>query len=435
VEKANNISELLKVCNPEPLSGTDFNKFHVNTSLARGNNSALNLTNYLKINKDDFQKILFMGHRGSGKTTELWQVQENLKSDFWIISFSIKNEIDSIDLKYIDLVFLILSKLLEIAQSQGIITNEFDPILQNIENYWKSFKQVEQITSTKSEVKVESEAKASSGLLAPILSLMLSIKGVFSASTDTKKTLRKEIEPRLNQLIILTNDLIRALSDKIRSDLNKVPLIIIEDLDKLDISIAEDLYLRHKNVLTSLHVHIIYTFPIFLHYSSKFEEIKESFNHHELLSMIKVNDKHGTEYTEGINTITDILKKRAKEDLFETGVIKFFIKKSGGNLRNVFQMIRKSSLTSLANGQTKIDINVAKMAFKELKSDFERIISENHLDVLKKIYNDPQKKPFNDPNLMELLACTAVIEYNGDRWCYIHPAVKDSLKEKGTFNP
>ena len=35
------------------------------------------------------------------------------------------------------------------------------------------------------------------------------------------------------------------------------------------------------------------------------------------------------------------------------------------------------------------------------------------------------------PEQLEMLNCMAVIEYNGDRWCDLHPAVADMLREKG----
>ena len=36
--------------------------------------------------------------------------------------------------------------------------------------------------------------------------------------------------------------------------------------------------------------------------------------------------------------------------------------------------------------------------------------------------------------LSELLKTLAVIEYNGERWCGVHPVLVDFLREKGRIN-
>lgn len=76
-----------------------------------------------------------------------------------------------------------------------------------------------------------------------------------------------------------------------------------------------------------------------------------------------------------------------------------------------------------------------KKAYNSLKSSYERVLSKGHLGLLKEIYKDPSKKPIEDEEkLMELLKSMAVIEYNGERWCGLHPAIEEFLKEKGELN-
>ena len=55
---------------------------------------------------------------------------------------------------------------------------------------------------------------------------------------------------------------------------------------------------------------------------------------------------------------------------------------------------------------------------------FERLIE---------IYNDPHPEN-TDGVLSELLKTLAVIEYNGERWCGVHPVLVDFLREKGRIN-
>ena len=204
-------------------------------------------------------------------------------------------------------------------------------------------------------------------------------------------------------------------------------------MDKLSISDAKDLFLNHSDVLTDLKIHIVYTFPIFLNYSIEFNEIKGVFERTELLSMIKVNNPDGTPYDIGRGIIKEIVERRANSELFEPELLDFIIEKSGGALRSVFEMILNAALIARSNDEDakKVNLESAKKAYVELRSDFERIIFGKHIDVLKRIYNKNGEEGMADESMMEMLACSAIIEYNGERWCGLHPAVKDMLERKG----
>ncbi|MEO5356156.1 MAG: AAA family ATPase [Nitrospirae bacterium YQR-1] len=421
MKRAENLKELLRAAKPFPLEGETYALFYTDTDKVRGQNSALNLCNYLRANYDDPQKILFMGHRGCGKSTELWRVSKELESDFEIISFSIKDETDTTDLNYTDVLFAILTKLVD-AVPEGLRENQ--SILDNLISYWMDTRLSEIIDVEKTEAEAGAEAKI--GILNAI---KLRVKGVLKTGKESKLTVRKFIEPRLRKMIDSANDLIRILKEKLRKD-NKEPLIIIEDLDKLDIPVATDLFLNHKEILTALDIHLIYTFPIFLHYSEKFDAIRDAFSYPEILSMIKVKDKNGQPNENGVEIIKALTGKRADMSLFDPDVIEFIIEHSGGALRHLFDMVIRAALISLGRGLSTISLDSAKSAYNELKSTLERSIADEHTDYLLALYKSRDKKPLRDKYLLELLNAAAVIEYNGDRWCDLHPAVVDILRDK-----
>ncbi len=425
MERATCMQELLKVFEPKPLSGDNLEKFRVNTNKARGKDSAAVLRYYFNANRESSKKVLFMGHRGSGKSTELYKIGEDLEESFCVINFSIRKEVDIRGMKYLDLIFVILSKLFETAVAEGVKIDE--GILDNLYNYWhdEKFNEIQKIE--KADLEVSAEVK-----LSFLKSIMAGVKGVLATGKETKELIRRHIEPKLSLLLQNANDLI----DIIRLDMaknGKVPIIIIEDLDKLPIPDARDLFLNHSDVLTDLKVHIIYTFPIFLNYSIEFNEIRGVFDKTELLSMIKVNNVDGGIFETGRNTIRQVIERRASSTLFEPDALDFIIEKSGGALRDVFEMIVNAVLLaqSREDSISKIDIESARQAYVELRSNFERIIFRKHIDVLKKVYSNNQEENLSDENMMEMLSCAAIIEYNGERWCALHPAVSDMLERKG----
>lgn len=427
MKRAATIADVVKVFKPSPLHGADFEAFRVDTSEARGDDYASKLSAFIEINKDDPQKILFMGHRGSGKSTELWQVRKNLDEKFKVISFSIKEQIDATDLNYIDLIFSMLSVIFTEIQQESIDVSQTS--LDKLYAYWNSTNLIEELKIEKASIEASAKVK-----LSFLSAITTSIKGVLSTGKETKITVRRHIEPKLSQLISSINDLIYDYSSALLK-VGKIPLVVIEDLDKLDIPIAEDLFLNHRSILTDINIHIIYTFPIFLHYSDKFNEIKDSFDYAELLSMIKINNKNKSVCEPGRRLIKEIIAKRADISLFEDKAIDFVIEKSGGTLRNIFEMITKAALKIIISKDDQIiTLDAVKTAYREIKTSYERCISKKHLETLVSLYNDKSKKPLADENLRELLNCMAIIEYNGERWCDLHPAVEDILRDKGEIN-
>lgn len=423
MEKATNLDELMSVFRPTSLEGDDFSTFHVNTVKARGQDSARRLSRYFQSTKNEHQKVLFMGHRGSGKTTELWQVRKNLEAEFCIISFSIKDETDILDLTYTDLIFALMKNLLEKVNDLGIKLNP--AIVDNLYDYWNNEQILEKVKLESYDINSESEAKISF-----LGALSSSVKGILKTGRETKTLIRKYIEPSLSHLINSINDIIYTIKAELKKQ-GKAPIIIIEDLDKLEIKIAEDLFLKHRYVLVSLNIHTIYTFPIFLRYSMKFDEIKESFDHFELLSMIKINNRDGTIYQDGRDILKQIIERRADLSLFQTNVLDYIIEKTGGAIRNIFEIINSAALTAeIDEGINTISENAAKAGYLELKSDFERKLSPAQMQPLAQLCKSIDKKPLQDESLIELLYSSSVIEYNGERWCDVHPAVADILRER-----
>ncbi|MDP8206843.1 MAG: hypothetical protein P9L92_09290 [Candidatus Electryonea clarkiae] len=426
MKKATTLHDLLKVLKPFPLTGNDFDNFWVETDQARGYNAAFYLSDFFCTNIEAPQKVLFMGHRGSGKSTELYRVGKDIQDKFRVINFSVRKEMDITNLKYIDLLFVILDKLYEVAtEEDGIKINK--NIIANLDSYWNDEKIKEILAFDKASFDAGVEAKAGIWNF-----LRAHIRGGFSLGTETRELLRKRIAPKLSRLINDTNDVISNIRGEYQKK-GKVPLLIIEDLDKLDIDVAEELFLKHRDVLTRLDIHIIYTFPIFLHYTENFNAIREAFDHAEMLSMIKVRNVDGSMNNEGFDVIKRIMNERAEDELFEPGIIDYVIEKSGGVLRHVFEMLQNAVLEVRSRDikADKIDKPSVEMAFNKLQGTFERSIARRHVIPLVELYNSEDKKALADERLKEMFNCMAVIEYNGVRWCNLHPAVVKLLREIG----
>ena len=124
-----------------------------------------------------------------------------------------------------------------------------------------------------------------------------------------------------------------------------------------------------------------------------------------------------------------------KEKLVAEDALKYMILKSGGAIRDLFSMLTNCAILELTKTEPQqISMEDATVAAMRLKSTYERFItSPEQFERLIEIYNDPHPEN-TDEVLSELLKTLAVIEYNGERWCGVHPVLVDFLREKGRIN-
>ncbi len=353
------------------------------------------------------------------------KISEELKDQYEIINFSIAQEVELIGIQYIDVIFAVMSQIIEyLSTSQAVKAKP--EILDKMTQYWKNEISIE---FTKNEF-AEAEAGGEVGL-GFLKKISVYGKGIFKTGTETKKTIRKSIEPKISYLISLMNETLEDMNDQLKEKQQKELLIVVEDLDKLDIADARHLFVEHRKTLLALHLKMIFSFPIYMAYTAEFGMINDDFDKDVLYSMIKVNNSDRSENEEGIAVLKEIVYKRMKEKLVAEDALKYMILKSGGAIRDLFSMLTNCAILELSKTEPQqISMEDATVAAMRLKSTYERFItSPEQFERLIEIYNDPHPEN-TDEVLSELLKTLAVIEYNGERWCGVHPVLVDFLRKK-----
>jgi hypothetical protein len=220
----------------------------------------------LLISSKPFTKILFSGHTGSGKSTELNRLTNDadIKEKFFVVKYSVTETLDIYKINYIDLLISIGAEIFIEAVNNKV---KIDKGLIKKLNEWKN----SIIEKTRIEEKgagVETQA----GLKAFFASFTTRLR----REHTTREAVRTIIEPRLSELI----ELINSIVDTVKTGLpaGKDLLVIIDDLEKIpNIEDASKLYHDTGLYLTEPHCKIIYTVPIALHYSPRFKTIINTF--------------------------------------------------------------------------------------------------------------------------------------------------------------
>lgn len=434
--RAVEMSQMQDAFNPSPLTSVeDLEDFYLDTSFARTGDNYSDFVRNLSLQLEDCSEVylhkLFIGHPGCGKTTELYQLQRRTEQDgFCVCLGRCDLELDSADVEYTDVLFLILDLLVRIAEEKNITLE--DSLIQNIYDYWEEDREITNLITSQEELEVEGGA-GGNVKIAGLLKIFAQIKGVIKNSSDSRIQVRRHIEPKSSELINRIQDVIDVISKACNEKgMKRIPLIILDGLDKIPLEQARKIFKENGSRFNMLKVHLIVTFPIALTYMAEYSDVQTWFPNPEKLPMIKLrkweNGTYTEGYTEGIETMRQMVEKRAEMSLFEEGVLDKLIQYTGGYIRDLFRCISRAAVRARMRRAESISLEDADVALDNLESDINGRYQDALIPVMKKIY-DGEKFLASSEEMTQLLQIGAVLEYNGQRWCDLHPLVEKWLRE------
>ncbi|MEW5768376.1 MAG: hypothetical protein AB1797_12280 [bacterium] len=294
--KANNLIDVLNLFNPKKSLSTQEELDNYFVERPRG--SLHEMETYLRSMRDKV-KILFSGHRGSGKSTELSKLAYLLGEQFFIVKFSIAESLNLYDLNYVDVILSMAVKLLQQAHENEVKID--DSLLEDVFDWFTN-----EITK---EIVIEIPKEAS---VSTNLNLLVGkIEGKFGSETVSRTIMRERVGPRLSELI----EKIELTILEIERKTKKCLLIIIEDIDKTDLNTSRHLFFEHGISLSKINSRIIYTFPIALRYSNDFPHIVRNFDMCFVLPNVKIFNKEETIDEVGYKTLKKVILKRMEETI------------------------------------------------------------------------------------------------------------------------
>ncbi|MBC8521636.1 MAG: AAA family ATPase [Methanomicrobia archaeon] len=397
--KAKALPEVYDIFDPqEPLTGEKLREYYVNRE-----SPVKRLSGILKTTKKPL-KYLFVGSRGNGKSTELNKLSELVKEELFIVPFSIKDRLNLFDVEYADILLVIGAEIYDKVSEQIELSKELDEYL----NSW-------------SETVVERVDEKQKGIgLGAGFTAIVNLSGKIKTQVTTREITRDIIKPRMSDLIDAINKIIVDAEEK----LGKQLLIIIDDLDKVNLEKAEELFYMHGAELTQPICKVIYTIPQPLLFSNKIRQIVlQYFDGHEVLGNIKVHDKNSNLNSESCEVMKDVALRRMSEDLITEEALVTAIEFSGGILTAFMRIIKDAANIANTEGRERIENEDVEHAITEIRNDYIRILSKEDLEILKGVSKTKEKT--DGESFQDLLFSLAILEYsNGEIWYDIHPTIK-----------
>ena len=452
LKPAKNLSEIADNCTPNPLEDEELNSFFVETDAARDEKSHLRQRLIGIFNKDDRPKrVLVYGHRGCGKSTELNRFKKEVGDKWFIVDFSIKDYLPPVGIKAEDvLLAMSIAVVDKLECKHAEAGNEAQKIeidgayLKRIHSFFQELT-VTQTDLRDAKLTVGAEAGVGGNVL---WDLIIKLKAKVSAdlTVGSKKEASSvyKIRKQPGDLIIAVNGLIRAVEESLKQAGKKL-LLIVEDLDKLQLAEAEDIFVRNNLLLSKLNTNIIYTIPIFTFHTDNADAIRAQFDGEYPLQMIKVFNRDGT-IAVGYEKVKELILKRVEKSMLDDDALDLLIRSTGGVLRHVFEALQEvSSYSNIRDNHVRLK-NI-RDALNKIRSDLGVMIGwprdkdgnqkkpddlyDTLLDAAKKQAAKEDYPPKNDPCIHVLLRACALIEYNGERWLGVHPLAWEYLRAVG----
>jgi AAA ATPase domain len=378
-------------------------------------------------------KIIFSGHTGCGKSTLLAALAQKFRDRFFVVRFSIANTIENADVNHITILFAIALKIMEEAEAQIQKIKITPKIKEGILN-WLAKK-----TKTE-EVKLTGEASIGAKLL-ELIGLKLQVDAVI------RHEIKQEFERKVSELVAKLNE-VAAIVD---SASNKRILVIIDDIDKLDLSVIRDVFINNIKALFLPNFQIIYTLPISALHDKDILPVLETETSDRIVPMrvLKLYTKgdsrqpNATPVANVITTLQLLLSKRIDLDLFEPEALQQVITYSGGVLREIIRIVQQCcriclrELRSLPEdsdvSNLKISLQVVEEAANKLRLQMSRPLGKVDYEILQAVYQNYAPNDPRDHEFLGLLKGLQILEYrNAREWHDVHPVLWELIQEQLT---
>ncbi|MCU0288084.1 MAG: hypothetical protein MUF15_17025 [Acidobacteria bacterium] len=370
------------------------------------------------ITSPGYDKILFSGHMGCGKSTELNRFSNlpEIKEKFFVVKYSISEILNIIDIDYIDFLLSFAAYLYIKSSDEGISFTA--PVLKVVEKWVNYFKSGMEGEDWEGESKAPSIARG-------IYNFFNRISMILLRELALRDKVRQTIQRNIASLVDVINTLVTHIASQLEG---RELLVIIDDLEKIPhIGKAEELFIKAGTYMTVPRCKIIYTAPIALYYSIKFQQMVSVFGNSYFLPNIKVRDKHGTGVIDPSGCMKEFLKKRIDVDRISNEAVDLMIENSAGVAREFVRILKNSCVKALSRGYDMIETDMVRAVIADLRNEFQRGLEKRHMDVLQDVMAGRQ--PGDQEGLMELFHSKVVLEYtNGERWTAVNPIVKTLLE-------
>ena len=360
--------------------------------------------------------ILFFGHIGIGKTTELrrYALQLNASRRFYVVEVDVLAKLDRNNLQYTEVLMAMAETLLERLHADGFVLGA-----EALEPLQRWFGNVVETQTTTKELSAELKTVAEGGGGIPgLIKLLATFTAAFKTGSSQKSEWRREIRNDFTSLALAFNTLIRLAEAQLaRKGRAEQLLFLIDGTDKMRGEDTQQFFVQDAEQLLAIKTLVIYTAPLHLKYDGR---LGGKLDADIVLPMMKLYERDGGRFEAGWSTMRRLLLLRADRCLFASDAeVDRLVEFSGGHPRELLRLLKLCC--ELA--EDRIDASVVQTAIEKLAADYRYFLKPADYALLKTIDSNPVDGG-NDEQAQELLHRLALLQYNDGTWRRSHPVVR-----------
>jgi hypothetical protein len=257
--------------------------------------------------------------------------------------------------------------------------------------------------------------------------------------------LKQEFERKVSELVAQLN----IIAATIQAVTKKQILVIIDDLDKLDLAVVNNLFKDNIKALCLPGFRIIYTIPVAALRETGLKPTIENETNDQVvvmpvLKLFKKGDSHlanATPFSETLKILCEILTKRISNNLLESSTAEKIVLNSGGVLRELIRISNECCRICLRlirrKPEDKVIINdeILDQAINNIRNDFAMPLGSVDYQILQTTYQNFKPEDPKQQEFLDLLHGLYVLEYrNRQNWYDVHPIVVELLREEGLID-
>jgi hypothetical protein len=438
--RATNPTKTLAVANPED------RKLYIDFSPVRGGKVIEELKdNITFFSPDEPTCVLFTGHIGCGKSTELLRLKQELEQDgFQVVYFESSEDLEMAD---VDIADVLLAIARRISQSLDQVTidepKKLKELLQGAIEVLNA-----NVTGIGIKFKPPGVGDVGISIEKEKFSLAFGI-GEITAQTKSDANLREKLNqylgPQKSRLLEAINkELIEPAIAKLKQHGKKGLVVIVDNLDRIDIRQKswgrpqqEYLFVDQSEYLTNLHCHLIYTMPLALKFSNEYGSLTQRFKEDpKVLPMVPVQFQDGSSCEAGMALLRQMVLARAFPDLDEQqrlgkigeifdnpATLDRLCQISGGHVRDLLRLlnewIKKDRQFPLSRPSLEDTIRAR-------RNEMVMPISDDEWELLRQVQQ--RKKVSGDQGYQTLIRSRFVFEYRdrGESWFDVNPILAEA---------
>lgn len=397
---------------------------------------------------DDPTCVLFTGHIGCGKSTELLRLKQELESDgFHVVYFDSNEDLDMADVDIGDVLLAIARRVGESIDSLKLEQpRTFRDLLQKATRLMNT------------EVELSAELGVAIPMVGEVgfnlddgLSLATGI-GKITAKAKNDSLLRDRLNqflgPQKTRLLEAINrELLEPAIAQLKQKGQQGLVVIVDSLEKLINSPKpygrpqqEYLYIDQSECLRGLRCHTIYTMPLALKFSSEYGHLTQRYpDDPRVLPMVPVQREDGSAFEAGMVLLRQMVLARAFPELPEGDRLSHLnlvfdepesldrlCQASGGHVRDLLRLL--SAWIMKSRRQLPLNRATLEQVIRERCNEMSLQISDEEWDLLRQVSD--RKRVSGDEGYKTLIHSRLVFEYRdqGISWFDVNPillGVKD----------